>query len=140
MIGNYIMCDYEKFEILEIWADKLRVQELNPTEGEDDVSVMHISNAQGIPLTSELLKNLPQFFKSIGFVYVWNEGAYGRKSFSVTNNTDNSGGFWNICITDFPPDSMIGTDCIFVCRTLKYLHELQNWFQLLTGTPLEVNF
>lgn len=91
-----------------------------------------------IPLSPELLEKIGFVKNAVTHSLKVDDMPYGYKTISVDRNTDNGHGCFVVSITDYKPKSIIGTDCIFIRRDLKYLHELQNLTYSLTVTDLAV--
>lgn len=121
----------------------IRLELINPVDISEQISRelnQFIEFIEPVILSPEILERCGFNHQHIGGKSMMvSDSPYGRKSFTVTENTDIAAGYWVFIITDFPPDENIGSDCVFASRKLQYLHQLQNLFFALQRTELTIN-
>jgi len=92
-----------------------------------------------VPITNDILEKFGFTHVHIGGRSMMvSDDPYGRKSYTVTENTDIAAGYWCFIITDFPPEGNMGKDTVFVTRKLQFLHQLQNLIFSLCQTELNI--
>jgi len=122
-IGNYVLADYDEVEVLEVYQEQIRARKLYPLEGLDDILIIHLQNVHPIPLDAELLVKC-------GFVKDGTCFKYGEVYRYYYSGESAEKYFW-----------AFNTPVGWVAKCdyrLKYLHQLQNLYYVLTGSDLPV--